>query len=474
MSRPQTLLPPGHGARTRPAGTRRVVGHPRGFSKLVQPLVGREVPPGILVASLLVLSLATDVKLRVRDTDLAVAGVLDLQILVEVAIWGVVGLWLSWHLGLRDLGRRPWERLSGGLTLPRDNALRALLAAVALMLVGSLYAPTSISGVRAGQWAILAAWAVLAWRQVDGNPLRLAALWIWLRRLLVGSALLASALSAVFNFEPLVSVARQLVRYRWFEMHPITTANGLGVAIIALAGTMLGLPDPLFTSRRNRVLRIAVLVGLGGLLALTRERGALLATVSGLLVLAAWSPYARRRAATLLAALSAAAALVAGIGQVALQQFLARGQTVEELRQFSGRGEIFAHAWTLILDRPLFGHGYLSGRVLFLDVIRWGPGESHNVFVEIALSFGLLGVAVFGVLLGTLIVRLAREMRGPVASTRMLAREAAVAGVFLLVSGMVAEGFITPGYEGTLLIWIVVVCACAAGLRRSALPARLH
>lgn len=444
-------------------------GRPRRLGRLGRLLSARTLHPALLMGALLVLAVATDWKFRTRSADLAASGVIDLQILVEIGIWALIGSWIAWRLGLRDLGAsRRRKRAEQGL--PREPELRLLVLVGAVILVGSLYAPAQLALVRALQWAVLIAWVLLAARSIGADRDSLVACWVWLRRLLWGSALVATALSFVLSFDGLRSAQGDVWRYRWFTMHPIQTANGLGLAVLALTATYLAVPDDMFSSPRGRMLRRVLLAVFSGLLVLTRARGALAATLLGLLTLAVLCPSPRKRALTLMGALAGLA--LAGVGAEAITQLVLREQTVQQLQDFSGRGDIFRFAVQLFSERPLFGYGYLAGRQLFTDLLVWSPGESHNVIVEIALSFGLVGLLAFGALLATTGTRILRGLRARDFLSRLLMRESAALMVFILASGMVAEGFISPGYEAAVLVWTVAACVCTSRLQRLSVPSR--
>jgi O-antigen ligase len=206
------------------------------------------------------------------------------------------------------------------------------------------------------------------------------------------------------------------------------------------------------------------------LLVATRSRGALFATLAGVLVLVVLTPYRRHRAFSLVTLLGLLAVGLANVGVNAVGAFLARGQSGAQLQQLNGRLEIFEVGVELIGQRPLFGHGYLAGRTVFYDRIWWHPGEAHNVLLEIAVSMGLVGLCVFLALVLTVAGRLLLFRRRPprpgpgaaaVADIGLACREALAVLVFVLVNGMVAESFISPGYEAAALVLAIVLADCS-------------
>lgn len=407
--------------------------------------------PGSLAFTLLLAVLSTEFKFRARDATAAVGGAIDLQIVVEVVVWGVVGLWVV--LQLRRRGFNPFAR---GGRAALDPTLLLLTAIVAAICVTTLWAPTPVAKVRAAQWAVLLVWAVLAVQVMSEQHDGVAALWRAIRRGVVGAAVVATALTPIFARAPeLVRISSDpgstVARYAWFAMHPLATGTGLGLAVVLVAGSLLTLDDRKWPRLCSPAVRIGTAVLLTLLLVATRARGALGGCVIAVGTLALLSARPRMRGGAVLAGLLLVAALLSGFGISSLETLVLRGQTLDQVRELSGRGEIFAVAVDLVSDRPLAGHGYLAGRTLFLDRIIWAPGESHNVWVEIALSLGVGGVVLWLAFLGRMAAQVVRRVRAG-GEEGLVARELAAVGLFCLANGMVAEGFIAPGYEAGLIV----------------------
>ncbi len=74
----------------------------------------------------------------------------------------------------------------------------------------------------------------------------------------------------------------------------------------------------------------------------------------------------------------------------------------------SGRTEIWAAAWRIIQQHPVYGNGYgsatMGGLVPYL-VARFKVGHSHNGFLDLALSGGVIGSALLYGAVATAIVR---------------------------------------------------------------------
>lgn len=79
-----------------------------------------------------------------------------------------------------------------------------------------------------------------------------------------------------------------------------------------------------------------------------------------------------------------------------------------KLNSYAWRQVVWNSAWSFILDKPFFGHGYNTFSYYFLDFF---PLESrkgfdaHNVYVQIAFDMGFLGVISYFSLFVTLLYR---------------------------------------------------------------------
>ncbi|MBA2556133.1 MAG: O-antigen ligase family protein [Chloroflexi bacterium] len=418
----------------------------------VDPEASRE--PRLLATVLAAMLISTELKFRLRDATAAVSGEIDAQILVELAVWGTVAAWLCWRL---RLGLRAGPRTAPPLTV----GLRILVVVGGLLLIAGLYATTLLALVRSAQWLVLICWALLCERACRFSSDAPLDFWVWTRRLLCGAAVVATIGTALLGWGAFG--AAEVPRYRWFAMHPIATGSLLGLSIIMLAGSYLTVPDPRLRGRHWSLVRLSLLALFSALLVGTKSRGAVAGTLVAVLLLLVFTPSKRKRAAGLLIGLLVVAVGLAGPGVGIVEGFALRGQTADALTTLNGRTEIFTYALQFVKERPLLGHGYLAGRYLFLDLIYWSPGESHNVFVEIAVSMGLLGLAAFALLLGRAMYGLAKAIRGASFTVGMLGREAAAILAYMLVNGMVTEAFIAPGYEAGMLVWVVVLAEMRRG-----------
>src|SRR5579884_3886288 len=79
----------------------------------------------------------------------------------------------------------------------------------------------------------------------------------------------------------------------------------------------------------------------------------------------------------------------------AVQGYMMRGQSAQELTELSGRTEMWSIAWQSFKDSPIFGHGYyIMTKTGFFEV--WGRLQwqtAHNAFLHVITGLGLMGTA---------------------------------------------------------------------------------
>lgn len=397
-------------------------------------------------AVLVALVLVSKVDIRGRDPKLALQGSVDTQIAVELGCWAIAGCWVA----LRLLQRRQW--LFSAFPSRLGPALQVYLLIGTLSVLTAALAGIPLTLVRALQLLILLALGVLIQRDVSSGATRLVDVYTAAARTLVLAVILLAAVGALFP--ELTSVAQTYTgfsRYRLLQMHPIGSAQLLGLALVVAAVDLLVGLRPL--QRLEHGFLMCASVGLAAGLWATKSRGALVATVVAVLVLVVLTPRARQRSHAVLLGALMAVPLVAGVFDRAVQGTLLRGQNTDELTSLTGRTELFAYAWELIVERPILGHGYLAGRGLFLERFPWA-GESHNAVVDIAISLGLVGLLLYMLLIASATIPLARHVQAPGGHRR---RQAAVGWAllaWLLLDGVVADsygGAIGPGVLALLL-----------------------
>jgi O-antigen ligase len=429
----------------------------------------RQVKPSHRAGAFILLITASEVTLRqARDAQLALQGSIDLQILIQLAVWGAVGAWLA------------FLSLSGGagrvtsLTEP-GPAVRVLMFVSVVVFTASLYAPSVLATVRAVQFIILTLLVRVCCHQLAGDPERIDEFWGSVRRGMWGFCATVATLSFLSpwtdNFTFSATTGQR--RYRWFTMHPISVAVLLSLAIVLLAGAVVR--DWRRLLRRGRIVPSAVFgAGLFVLLLWTKSRGAIAATLLAAVILLLLSRDRQLRALSALACGLIAATLLLGVGERQVQNVTLRGQSTDEVLGLTGRTALFGYSWELFLDRPVFGYGYMAGRSVYLDRFPWA-GESHNVYLEILVSMGLAGFAAFAFLFARaarLLVLAARDWRQP---GSYLGREGLALLAMVLVNGVVGAGFaVQPNSQTVALVWGVVLAdlswSVRSGRRARVLP----
>ena len=393
------------------------------------------------------LGMAVDFRFRRRDPLLATGGDSDAQILFELAVWAGGAVWLVMRT-LRS-GRYAWINAPARLS----KVIQTLGVFVILICFTSLYSPApAVSMVRAAQWVIL--FGLVASLSADLRSLNsLEEFWIASRRAIWIVGTLAIVVSATVPIAPSFDSEG---RYRLFEMGPVGVGLFLGLLIVTLVGSYLGIEDPFFQTRGGQALRLVALVLFVVLLVMTKTRGAMMATVGGVGVSLWYAGGKNAKRLTLLAVSVLFGVVLSGALNAVIESVIFRGQTGSDLAGFSGRVDLAADAIPLINENLFFGHGYLAARVEFLD-LAWGAGSAHNVFIEVIFSMGLVGLLVLIAVLVRLVEAQRRLLKAGTDRQRAAAVESAALLVFLLLLGTTEQGFAKPGIEAVALTWSVLL-----------------
>jgi O-antigen ligase len=222
---------------------------------------------------------------------------------------------------------------------------------------------------------------------------------------------------------------------------------------------------------RGRVLWAAAAVMNGIGLWFSESRSALSAAATVIVIAAAWAATSRfsvrARAATLVAIVIAA--LGAGT-------FRARLLEADPTYRGAGFREQFnATSLRMIGARPLFGVGvgqYSRMSPLFLPPqLAWtyGSENAHNFFLQIGSELGLVGLGLFGALIGSLIVRSARALTLVPQDARLLG--AAGGAIALLATCLTGHPFLVDevAYPFWIQFGLVMALAESTLLNRAAI-----
>lgn len=276
----------------------------------------------------------------------------------------------------------------------------------------------------------------------------------------LGMALLLAALhfffgDGFFNLAagPLPSLRERLasMRVTGASLHP----NYLALLLALLTATVIPLFFTPGRGRAERALLLALILGGIGAMALTRSRGALLASL--LVYTALVAVLARRKwIALAVFALLAAALFAARWERVA--GFFTREHTPESWSALAGyRPAYWKFSLASLQRRPYTGLGGTPQVFKRLYEAQTEPGEvaagawhAHNLYLQVAFESGLAGLAIFlGVTLLPL-VRLPRRARDPAAAAPDGLRWGYAAAILILLF----HGLIDfPFNRGLWLLW---------------------
>lgn len=369
----------------------------------------------------------SDFEYRQRDLNAALEGSIDFAILFELVVYfGLAGIFFL------------------GAVVPRGRRLPpplVIMWAYTLgLVVSALWAPSVIfSAVRGTQHLILAAMATVFARQADEEDFaRIAGAFVMLMTGFIG-------LGFVWSVAPSQQVAG---RFNWAATHPVVAASLLVTSImILLAWTRSDSgPRPFRASSVYLLLLIHV-----GALAATQTRGAIFAAAIGTVV---WLALAVRRRKDLIVMACFLVPVAAFASRGAVEALILRGESLEQLQTLNSRTTLWSEAISVVGENPLLGRGYFSARGIFLETI--GLGGAHNAYIEVLVSFGIIGVALLTVLVVRMIQVLAvirRTPQGPL-----------IAAIFasLLANGLTAQYWAQGGTGSS--VWFYVTIAWAAAV----------
>lgn len=180
-------------------------------------------------------------------------------------------------------------------------------------------------------------------------------------------------------------------------IHPNLAGHMMALFLLPAAALALWIPN-----RPLRWTAIGVTALLGFTLLLSQSRGAWVAVAGGLAIMP-WLRY-RRWWGLVLAVLAIALVLVVFLGPVGLESIVFPVDAGDEIsvNTLPGRLEIWTRAIALLRDFGLTGGGAGNFEQVLLTLyppfftgIMGGFGHAHNVYLQIAVDFGLPGLVVF-------------------------------------------------------------------------------
>ncbi len=381
---------------------------------------------------ILPMMIASDWKFRRRSAQSALGGRPDSQVLIEVAVYGLVALYLVLARGKAPRLRRTSPML---FTMWGYGTILAMSATYAVY-------PT-LALVRGVQVLIVCALAqTIATNASVQHMHRFAHGYLMMMCFAVA---LGHALH--FNVNHVVNA-----RFHWLYVHPVPGA------IYLMIGTLVALSYVRSAELRDVLnfwphwVYTAIAGWIGSALILSTTRGSIGGAAVGGIVLVLL--HTRPKTKFDIAALGTAsvAAIVVAFGAM-IVTYLERGQDVSKLSTLNERTNLWKLAFQEVAKRPFFGDGLGASRGIFLDSI--GLGGGHNAFVNVLVDAGLLGATAFVSLLAMVGYSLYRFRPGTHGRRDALLLLPLFCG--LLVNSMTAEFMAVPANNASL--WLAICVA---------------
>lgn len=401
----------------------------------------------------MVMLVATEYKWRVRPPDEGLSGAVDLQVLVELAGYGLVAFLLLQWLAPVPRGRR---------TAPVVWLLAAYTGFVVMSVAWSPYGATA--AVRGLETLVVLG---VAWTLAQvGDRVQVHRF----THVFIAVTALSVLLGVLY---PMEAPWTDRDRFSWLMVHPNTSAVFMGIAIVLAVVYVLAGRSDTAGVRWPAGAYVAALLVLGyGILA-NHSRGSVAAAFLGVGVAAALVRPLSLRLAALVALLAGAACGLVMFWSTVVA-YAERGEQGTQLTSLNGRADLWTVAFESVRDNPVLGSGLYASRGIFYD--ETGLGGGHNAVVNILVDLGGVGTGLWATLLVALGVVLWR-MPALTASGRPLVDRVLVISVtaFLVVNGGTTAGI--GGVANVGSIWLFLLVGWVALLQRTrpwARPARPH
>lgn len=398
---------------------------------------------------------ATEYKFRRRAIDDALGGSIDLMIIAELGVYGLIGVWALWRLAPTKPRLTPLTVIMWGYILTTAVSaiysafpLLALARSVQLLILGAVVHVIATDGRIHHLTKLVHAWIVLLTFSI-----------------LVGLAYVAP------------TTGPQVGRFTWLYVHSVSAGSMLALSVPMLFGLWLSSGrrgNPVTLPWARWVYGSLLAVHVVFLLA-TRTRGSIGGCFIAIALMAwIWTGQKAKSQLVLGSLVAGGASLLAFGGPVLA--FLTRGESAEKIGTFNRRTEIWSLAWESFMERPLHGLGFTSAKGVFFD--ETGLGGAHNALINVMIDVGLAGLIWWTALLvgvGVGIHRLGAASR----SGRLTGGSIGSAGAdHLVLVGMFTSSIInsvtTEGLGAGVnvsAIWLYLMVAWICVLRRDGVPA---
>ena len=313
-----------------------------------------------------------------RSVEAAVSGSASLENAVELAAYGFFGALALVRLVYRTPRFRAFgvAAFAAFTLLSVASVMWSLIPLFTLIRSSQLVVLAVLVAVTAGVWSDRTRSLHRDWTR------------IWLSYL---------AVAGVASVAAFIWPNWQAGRWSWPGLHTGTTSEYVAIGAMALLSMQVEHGWEL-SRRFRRVVPLLFIVSLV-LLMLTITRSSLFGFVAGSFLIV-WTGSRLRSDRRLVLVGGLIAAVVAGVAwfSESLVEYLLRGQTVDQFYTFTGRTDLWLFALGELNESPLLGFGYGAARVILIDEFFWA-GTGHNLWIEAALSVGVVGAVLLTVVL---------------------------------------------------------------------------
>lgn len=248
--------------------------------------------------------------------------------------------------------------------------------------------------------------------------------------------------------------------------------NYLAAAVVPALVLCVGMMPSVRKPERVGLAAIGVLLVVG--LVATESRGGILAAIVGLVA----ATIVARRERTYVIVLIAA---VLGVGALWFASSPEAGHRVTSTADDgNGRGSLWTVAWRISEDHPVVGVGLdnfrvhaprytrQSGELTFVKFIVETPHVVHNVYLELLVEAGAIGLAMFVLLIGASLRAARRAARGfdSIGANELASLSRAI--FVALLAGLTASFFLSNGTDYQLWALLALGPAAAALAHRYA------
>lgn len=384
--------------------------------------------------------LGSDYKLRIRDVHDSVSAGIDAEVLLEIALYGMVAVYLLYTFPVLPKSKR----------VPLQVYLSGCFAALVVLSVA--YSPYKVySAVRSVQLCVVILLVIVGSQYATRAHLhRFAHAYLLL--------ICASVFYGIVRPSPPVN-ARQVGRFTWLAIHPTISGLLTGLAVVVVTGYLWGprldRPGPNWP----RAVYLLVLGIVGGAMLMAQTRGAIGGAILGVVVLWMMRLGARRIIDLTLALLVSSAAIALSAGQI-ITKYFERGEATQSLTTLNSRTDLWAVAWEAFVQKPMFGYGIGSARGIFYT--ETGLGGGHNAVVNLGVELGLVGLITWLILVASILVgsfRLPRSGPGDLGLDRAMITAVMA---FLLFDGIFYEGAGSVANAGSTWLFVLVTWLAVA------------